>query len=255
MPGSRRYRAPRENERAPRAAPMRGPSSMSAQPRYLIVNADDLGASAGVNRGILEAHERGIVTSASLMVDEPGSELLADTGTMSVGLHAVLTDEDAELQFDTVACRGEVERQLARFEALLGRPPTHLDSHHNVHLEPPLSELFVEIARERGLPLRGFTPARYFADFYGQWDGETHVEQVSVEMLSEMLATEVGPGVTELGCHPGYTGGGFESSYLIEREAEVRTLCDPAIRARVQELGIALIGYNELAAAAGEGQG
>ena len=229
---------------------------MSASPRYLIVNADDLGASASVNRGILEAHEHGIVTSASLMVDMPGAGSLTSTGSMSVGLHAQLTNEDAELLFDTGACREEVERQLGRFEALLGRPPTHLDSHHNVHLEPPLSELFEEIARERGLPLRGFSPARYYADFYGQWDDETHLEQVSVETLSEMLAVEVGPGITELGCHPGYTGDGFESSYLIEREAEVRTLCDPAIRARVQELGITLIDYTELAAAAaGEREG
>jgi predicted glycoside hydrolase/deacetylase ChbG (UPF0249 family) len=233
---------------------------MSASPRYLIVNADDLGASAGVNRGILEAYERGIVTSASLMVDMPAAEAFATSSGgsgrgLTVGLHATLTNEDAELLFDAVSCRGEVERQLGRFEALLGRPPTHLDSHHNVHLEEPLSEIFGELARERGLPLRGFSPARYYADFYGQWDGETHVEQVSVETLSEMLASEVGPGVTELGCHPGYAGDGFESSYLLEREAEVRTLCDPAIRARLQELGITLIGFSELAAASGAGEG
>ena len=42
--------------------------------RHLIVNADDFGYSRGVNRGIIEAHERGIVTSASLMVKQPASE-------------------------------------------------------------------------------------------------------------------------------------------------------------------------------------
>ncbi|MBI3874558.1 MAG: ChbG/HpnK family deacetylase [Verrucomicrobia bacterium] len=41
--------------------------------RFLIVNADDFGLSAGVNRGIIEAHERGIVTSASLMVCQPAA--------------------------------------------------------------------------------------------------------------------------------------------------------------------------------------
>src|SRR5712692_6069973 len=41
--------------------------------RYLIVNADDFGQSPGVNRGIVEAHDRGIVTSASLMVRWPAA--------------------------------------------------------------------------------------------------------------------------------------------------------------------------------------
>ena len=46
--------------------------------RVLIVNADDFGLSAGVNRGIVEAHERGIVTSASLMVRRPAAREAAD---------------------------------------------------------------------------------------------------------------------------------------------------------------------------------
>jgi predicted glycoside hydrolase/deacetylase ChbG (UPF0249 family) len=224
--------------------------------RFLIVNADDLGASGGVNRGILESHRSGIVTSASLMVDMPAAEDFAagreEDPRLSVGLHVTLTNEDAEMLFDLDGCRGELERQLARFEQIMGRPPTHLDSHHNVHLEAPFSDLFIAVARERGLTLRAFSPARYFADFYGQWDDETHLEQVSVETLGEMLATEVGEGVTELGCHPGYAGDGFESSYLPEREAEVRTLCDPAVRARVQELGIELISFSDLALAGEE---
>jgi predicted glycoside hydrolase/deacetylase ChbG (UPF0249 family) len=229
------------------------------QPRYLIVNADDLGASAAVNRGILEAHTRGIVTSASLMVEMPGAEDFAARAdlapALSVGMHATLTSEGGELLFDAGSSRGEVERQLERFEALLGRRPTHLDSHHNVHLEQPFSEIFIGIAAERELPLRGFSGVRYFADFYGQWDdGETHLEQVSVEMLSAMLATETLSGATEFGCHPGYAGDGFASSYLMEREAEVRTLCDPRVRARIEELELELIGFAELPAGLGSRQ-
>ena len=41
--------------------------------KSLIVNGDDFGASQGINLGILEAHEKGILTSASLMVDMPAS--------------------------------------------------------------------------------------------------------------------------------------------------------------------------------------
>jgi chitin disaccharide deacetylase len=225
---------------------------MPGSRRYLIVNADDLGASAGVNRGILEACERGIVTSASLMVDMPGAEEFAarrhEAPQLSVGLHATLTNEDAELTIEAGECRAELERQLERFDALLGGPPTHLDSHHNVHLErEDLGEAFAAVAVQLGVPLRARSAARYYADFYGQWDdGESHPELVSVESLAEILEREVVAGITELGCHPGYPGNGFESSYLVEREAEVRTLCDPRVRRRVEALDIRLISFSQL---------
>src|SRR5437899_6893534 len=63
---------------------------MSGQ-RYLIVNADDFGLSPGVNRGIIEAHEHGIVTSASLMVRWPAAREAVNYarqhGALSLGLH------------------------------------------------------------------------------------------------------------------------------------------------------------------------
>src|SRR5438034_11679377 len=59
--------------------------------RYLIVNADDFGQSAGVNRGIIEAHKAGIVTSASLMVCWPAAVQAAAYArkhpALSLGLH------------------------------------------------------------------------------------------------------------------------------------------------------------------------
>src|SRR3989442_13993982 len=68
---------------------------MSGQ-RYLIVNADDFGLSPGVNRGIIEAHEHGIVTSASLMVRWPAAAEAAaysrDRPNFSVGLHVDLAE-------------------------------------------------------------------------------------------------------------------------------------------------------------------
>ena len=228
---------------------------MTEPPRYLIVNGDDLGASAGVNRGILEAHREGILTSASLMVDMPAAEEFGarrdEAPQLSVGLHATLTSEGGELKIAPGDCRIELERQLDRFQELLGRLPTHLDSHHNVHLQrASFGEVFAGLAAELGVPLRGRSAARYYADFYGQQnDGVSHPELVSVGGMLETLEREVGPGVTEIGCHPGYAGDGFRSSYLVEREAEVRTLCDPRVRARIEALDIRLISFSELAVA------
>src|SRR5919109_3618263 len=108
--------------------------------KYLIVNADDFGACAGVNRGIVEAHRRGVVTSVSLMVEMPGSEeaarLARQCPALSIGLHVRLGDEGSEPGAglsDPAACRESLDRQLVRFTELMDGPPTHLDSHHHVH--------------------------------------------------------------------------------------------------------------------------
>jgi chitin disaccharide deacetylase len=230
--------------------------------RYLIVNGDDFGASRGVNRGILEAHRRGILTSASLMVNMPGSEeaahLAREAPELSVGVHVNFTNEGGEPVVDledVPACRAELGRQLERFRELLGRAPTHLDSHHNVHRRPGLRPLFVEAARCHALPLREHSPARYFSSFYGQWGGETHLEQVGPDTLQRILRSEIGDGVTELACHPGYVDPDFASVYSVEREAELRTLCDPTVRGLLGELGLRLIGFAELARVAGGAPG
>jgi len=221
--------------------------------KYLIINGDDFGAGRGINRGILEAHRSGVLTSASLMVNMPASseaaQLARQAPGLSVGLHVNLTNEGGDPVVDledVEACRRELDRQLACCAALLGELPTHIDSHHNVHRRPALRPLFVALARSHALPLREHSPARYFSTFYGQWDGETHLEHVSVDSLSRMLRDEIGDGVTELACHPGRPDPEFHSAYSVEREAELRTLCDPALRASLAALEFRLIGFREL---------
>src|SRR5262245_13991236 len=95
--------------------------------RSLIVNADDFSLSEGVNRGIIEAHERGIVTSASLLVRKPAAAAAADHGRehprFSLGLHLDLGEwaydgEDWVLVYqiipldDHAVVTKELERQL-----------------------------------------------------------------------------------------------------------------------------------------------
>jgi chitin disaccharide deacetylase len=220
--------------------------------KYLIVNGDDFGASPGITRGILEAHQRGILTSTSLMVDMPASGAAARLGRdlprLSVGLHIDLADRSGGpfvAWAEPARCRAELHRQFVRFQELMGRLPSQLDAHHNAHRDPRLLPAFLELARQHQLPLRGYSPVRYFAEFYGQWDGVTHLEQVSVESLVRMLETEIGEGCTELGCHPGYADPDWSSGYSREREAELWTLCDPRVRAAVEEQQIQLINFHD----------
>ncbi len=217
--------------------------------KYLIVNADDFGASRGINRGIIEAHQRGILTSTSLLVNAAASgeaaELSRSAPGLSVGLHADLRSE-LNANADSDRLRGALDAQLARFEELLGRPPTHLDSHHNVHRDPRALPCFLDLAREHGLPMREHSPVRYFSKFYGQWGGQTHLEQLSVESLARMLELEIKEGFTELSCHPGYVDPDYPTGYSAEREAELRALCDPRLREVLAEQSIQLVSYHDL---------
>jgi len=218
--------------------------------KYLIVNADDFGASRGINRGILEAHQRGILTSTSLLVNSAASRLQAvlsrSAPEMSIGLHADLRNELKETAADPGRrLRDELEKQFSRFEELMGRPPTHLDSHHNLHRDPKALPAFLDLAIKHGLPLREHSPVRYFSKFYGQWGGKTHFEQISVESLARTLETEIEDGVTELSCHPGYVEADYVTGYSVERQAELRTLCDPVIREVLAARSIQLISYHE----------
>lgn len=213
--------------------------------RYLIVNADDFGITLGVSRGILEAHLRGILTSVSLMTDRPASRSAAALAqlipSLSVGLHLELNNADI------AEPRTWMRDQLDAFVRLMGRPPTHVDSHHDVHRDPRVLPYVLEAARPLNIPVRGYSHVHCLTKFYGQWGGETHCEQVSVESLIGMLETEVGCGVTELICHPGYADAELDSSYASVREAEIRTLCDPRVRDALRRAGIELAGFGALA--------
>lgn len=226
--------------------------------RRLIVNADDFGASTGTNRGIVECHTRGVLTSTSMMVTgaavEEAVELSRAHPRLAIGLHWDVIGED-ERDFDLddhEAVRDEFAAQLERFHELIGRGPTHVDSHRHMHLDEGVRELFAELAAPLGVPLRGDGQVRFVGNFYAQWEwGVTDLEHVSVETLEQILREEVGEGWTEVSCHPGYVSDDYTPMYRREREAELRTLTDPRIRAAIGELGLSLESYGTYAELAG----
>jgi chitin disaccharide deacetylase len=151
--------------------------------RNLIVNADDLGWTEGVNRGIAEAHRNGIVTSASLLANgaafASGVEIARTTPALGVGVHLNLSDgqpvADRELVTTLLNDRGDFEGRpesllvkLARRSVLLeeverewdaqiqkvrdvGIEPTHLDGHRHVQMLPGLFEIALRLAKRHGI--------------------------------------------------------------------------------------------------------
>jgi predicted glycoside hydrolase/deacetylase ChbG (UPF0249 family) len=225
----------------------------SSRQRCLIVNADDFGASVGINRAILECHECGVITSASLMVTGRAAKETArmsrEHPELSIGLHWDVWGED-EREFsmaDERAVRDEFARQLEAFRHLIGSDPTHVDSHKHAHLDRrgrPLA-LFRELVEPLGVPLRGDGHVRFVGDFYAhrKWR-RPDLRLVSIASFQRLLASRVETGWTEILCHPGYRSDDFTSVYLSEREEEVRTLTDARLSSRIEELGIILVSYS-----------
>jgi predicted glycoside hydrolase/deacetylase ChbG (UPF0249 family) len=287
--------------------------------RKLIVNADDYGRAPGVSRGILQAYREGIVTSTTVMVNQPGArsqleEALAESNRLSghtrslgIGLHLVfsawrpvlpprtipgLVDDDGFFfdqhtlwaQAEDIplkSLRAELAAQVERFVVWAGHLPDHLDCHHFVHLYPPFFQIYADLAAQFHLPLRvpfppqtefrralgtlpfleGFPhdlvrgmvatgsnlvkarglvyPDHFIATFYGR-------DALTLDFLLHLLDT-LPKGSSELMCHPGYDDPALASStYRAEREIELALLTHPAVRTRVEELGIELVTFATL---------
>jgi len=248
--------------------------------RRLIVNADDLGRTPGINRGVFEAHQRGIVTSATLMVNfpaaSPAAALAAESPRLGIGLHLALTgsvptlpaaavpslvDPGGRLPAKPEGLAGadpreilaEARAQLRRCRALLGRLPTHLDSHHHSHRWPAVLDAVVAIAHETGRPVRAASPEvrerlrregiattdHFSEDFYG--------EGATLDGLVRILGG-LPDGTTEIMCHPAVVDPELRSGsgYAEPRAVELAVLTDPRVRRIVELEGIRLIHFGEL---------
>jgi hopanoid biosynthesis associated protein HpnK len=148
--------------------------------RKLIVTADDFGLDVAVNEAVEEAHRRGVLTTAGLMVGAPAAQDAVERarrlGTLEVGLHVTLVrgrpvlppaevpdlvDRNGEFHWNLVragvaffflpAVRRQLEREIrAQFEAFArtGLEPGHVDVHNHMHLHPTILALVLEIGRD-----------------------------------------------------------------------------------------------------------
>jgi hopanoid biosynthesis associated protein HpnK len=148
-----------------------------------VVTGDDFGFSRGVNRAILEAHDRGVLTSASLMVTGPAWEeavaLARDRPRLAVGLHLVLASGNSVLPPDQIPrlvdssgrfrksparaglvyqfrpgaraeLRREIRAQLERFRRT-GLRLAHVDGHLHLHVHPLVLDALADLSGEFGI--------------------------------------------------------------------------------------------------------
>jgi len=157
--------------------------------RRLIVNADDFGLSGSVNQAVVRAHREGILTSASLMVNEPGFaeavELAKGNPGLGVGLHLTLLQGHSALLPDQIPglvnsrgefsgnpvgvgmayffrrglreqLRAEIRAQFDKFRST-GLPLDHVNGHLHLHLHPVIFKLLMDDAEVLGIRHFRFT--------------------------------------------------------------------------------------------------
>ncbi len=150
--------------------------------RRLIVNADDFGYTSGVNRAIVEAHSRGVVTSSTLMANGPAfveaTQLTKTVPKLSVGCHVVLTDGEPILdpkslpslaagrtfrngmavfavraiagRMDATEISAEATAQIRKIQST-GIVVSHIDTHKHTHLFPKILRPLLRAAADCGV--------------------------------------------------------------------------------------------------------
>lgn len=165
--------------------------------RRLIINADDFGRSTSINDAVIRAHREGVLTTTSLMVNEPhcaeAVELAKQNPRLGVGLHLALlcgrsalprekipglVNADNEFSDNPVSVgakyffsrglreqlRAEIHEQFARFKAT-GLWLDHVNGHLHLHLHPTVFSILMQDAAQLGIPRMRLTWEPFWTDF------------------------------------------------------------------------------------------
>ena len=245
--------------------------------KYLIINADDFGLSEGVNKGIIDAHLNGVLTSTTMLVGGKffgeAVDLAKKYPSLKVGIHLALTLDTSkpisDYKFKTLTkddgtfkkgvewikdvdvAEAEIEFR-AQIEKFLnsGLAASHLDSHHHIHcFHSGLNKLVQNLAIEYNLPVRQcqnkmdvLTTDMMYHSF--------HKEGVSIENLISILSDikDHKGKYFEIMSHPAILDDYLESvtTYYAEREVELEILKSDIIKEIISEYNIELIGFDDI---------
>lgn len=281
--------------------------------KRLIVNADDFGMHESINRSVEDAHRRGVLTSASLVVNtqnfDEAVEIAKRNKTLGVGIHLTLIDEEPVAPkekipsildkdgrlfkvFATEFCmkviKGEsklthvaeeCEAQILKF-IRSGLVPTHVDSHQQLHLFPPIFNCLKPILKKYGIknvrtlnvPWSDYRRAEIlrigvalFAKLARLWQGPEYKSpdyyfgffnsgNINTDYFKEILS-KLKAGTAEISLHPGTDNALIRKRYIFweehsgwkaDWEKEYGILLDPEIKNIIDKEGISLIDYSKL---------
>ena len=217
--------------------------------RSLVVNADDLGLTAGVNKGIFDAHDRGVVTSTSMFANAfATTHALAGAvqrPSLGVGCHLTLVDGRPALPPACPPIFAIVTRLADRFRIPVVRVPFEWSSNlygDTTQRRTARSQAFLNAAL---LPWawRDYRRAAQAGVRTPHFIGRTHTGVLSAQALAAMVRA-LPPGVTELMVHPGYvdeTLARLNTRLLDARANEVHLLTDASTFDLLIEQRIGLI--------------
>lgn len=250
--------------------------------KYLIVNADDYGIATSVSQGIRECHQRGIVTSTTVMIgmdtaDKDVQQALKETPDLALGLHVVVAGKamkpvlppdqiptlvrpdglfydhpawgEHAASFNPEEMSREIHAQFERFVTVANKLPTHLDSHyHATYYHPASIEAMRSLALKHNLPMRHDRGIGV-----GVLDGIRHPvafyeldHDQPIEVLLTFLQSLPEGDIVELCCHPGYSNETLfdTDSWTTVREIEVGYLTDPRIQEVITSEQITLCNFD-----------
>ena len=241
--------------------------------KKLIVNADDFGMTEGNSIGILMAHADGILTSTTCMMNMPFAKFALDQAKnypdLGVGIHLVLTvgrplvdgaksytDKDGNFirpkdypdhqpHADPEELYTEWKAQIEKFIEIAGKKPTHIDSHHHVHLLPQHQEVVIKLAREYDLPIR--QRDQIIDNYeYVRCNDQMYDDLITYDFMSNSM--KVDEETLEYMCHPAYVDQRLYdmTSYCLPRMKELALLHSEEMKNFIKDNNIQLINYSDL---------
>lgn len=248
--------------------------------KILIINADDCNLTPKVTEAILKAHQNGIVTSTTFMINLATStevvQELVSSKKLGVGLHLNLTlgepvskkslipsllqkDGRFKKQAEYLAAKKfpsmvevaeEFNAQLQRFIKIFKRPPTHVDIHHHLHDHLSFFKVLAGVAKKYDLPIRwsrlfvtpGVKMPYKLIKTTEHFYGNLDPHTFWTEEVLRHLLLTLPEGTNEIMCHPGWVDEELcaISSLTYPREREYQLFGSKDLRKYIAKLGIRL---------------